>query len=87
MKPLGDPARHVLLVQGMARAAGLDPVALEAAGRLTQEDWAAMIRTCRGCTWAGDCEDWLARTDAVEVAPPTCLNRARLAALGLDIGG
>ena len=81
MKPLGDPGVHLRLVRGMARVTGIDLVAAAAGGRLTQGDWAGLVHVCRGCGWAGDCAGWLSRTDAAPVAPPGCLNRARLEAL------
>lgn len=81
MKPLGEPFVHLRLAQGMAQAVGIDLVAAAAGGRLTQGDWAGLVHVCRGCGWAGDCAGWLSQIGAAPVAPPSCLNRARLEAL------
>ena len=86
MTPLGDPCVHLRLVHGMAQATGIDLVAAAAEGRLTQADWAGLVRVCRGCGRAGDCARWLSRKGVAPVAPPICLNRARLEALRPEEG-
>ncbi|MDJ0860307.1 MAG: DUF6455 family protein [Dinoroseobacter sp.] len=81
-KKLGNEVDHIWLVQRMAKTAQVDLVAAYEAGDLTQEDWAAMIESCRGCGWAEGCGEWLSVPDqSAEVPPESCLNRARMAAL------
>ncbi|MHA6264999.1 DUF6455 family protein [Arenibacterium sp. CAU 1754] len=81
MEPLGELMKHVRLVSGMAKVTEADLVAAYESGALSQEDWAALVQTCRTCGWANRCEDWLQQTYPVEEAPKPCLNRARLSAL------
>jgi uncharacterized membrane protein YebE (DUF533 family) len=68
---------HVWLAQRMGRAADVDLGRAYADGQLTQKDWADIVQTCRGCSWAPQCDRWLARHDHEPCAPTTCLNRAR----------
>jgi hypothetical protein len=77
MKPLGKLMRHVGLVRGMARATDLDLAQVYENGVLSQQDWSDMVQTCRGCSWAPRCDDWLSHKDGAQCAPATCLNRAR----------
>lgn len=81
MQILGKLMRHVRLVSGMAKSTETDLIGAVKAGDLTQDDWADMVQTCRKCSWAGDCPNWLAAHDKADGAPHTCLNRARFAAL------
>ncbi|TMV09786.1 hypothetical protein FGK63_01580 [Ruegeria sediminis] len=81
MPPLGKIMTHLRLVLGMGRATGTDIVAAHEEGRLSQEDWAGMVQTCRACEDAGGCRAWLDQNESVEDAPKSCANRARLAAL------
>lgn len=82
MKPLGDPITHFWLVQDMAKTAGVDLVAARRAGRLNDEDWAAMVTRCRGCRWTDGCQRWLAaHQDGAEAAPEPCENRRIFAGL------
>ncbi|SDN55463.1 hypothetical protein SAMN05216196_101886 [Lutimaribacter pacificus] len=79
MHRLGNPIKHFWLVQDMARAASVDLADARRDGRLTTEDWAAMVTRCRGCQWAEGCQHWLRAQqqddDSAEV-PPACANRA-----------
>jgi len=84
MKPLGDPKKHFWLVQGMARATGVDLVQAADQGRLTQADWAQTVQTCRTCTWVDGCKAWLTTAAHVDVPPQPCRNRAQLAMLRLE---
>lgn len=84
MKPLGDPKQHYWLVQGMARATGVDLVHAVGKGWLSQRDWARTVQTCRACDWANGCKDWLRGDIFVDVPPKTCRNRAQLAMLRLE---
>lgn len=72
---LGDIMDHVRLVGRMAKATGTDLVGAYEAGVLTQEEWAGIVQTCRGCTWSERCGEWLDGHEAVQCAPSTCLNR------------
>ncbi|MEX0318644.1 MAG: DUF6455 family protein [Ruegeria sp.] len=81
MPRLGQIMTHLRLVLRMGRATGADIVEAHREGRLSQEDWADMVQTCRGCEWAPDCPEWLDENECVHEAPETCPNRARLAAL------
>lgn len=90
-KPLGDPVTHLWLARSMARAAGIDLGARQAAGELRQQDWADMIQRCRGCDFAraGGCRDWLrGRTAGAAAAavPAACANAATFHGLGAATG-
>lgn len=74
---LGNIMEHVRLVGRMAKATETDLVGAYEAGELSQEDWAGMVQTCRGCSWAGRCGDWLDCHETVGCAPKTCLNRQK----------
>jgi len=78
---LGRIMKHVRLISRMARATETDLVGAHEAGTLSQEEWAEMVQTCRGCDWAAECEGWLDAHDTASCAPETCPNRARFAAL------
>jgi len=84
MPHLGDPRRHYWLVQGMARATGVDLVGAFDQGRLNPAQWAGIVNACRRCGWSEDCGAWLRRRPAAASAPKTCRNRARLALLRLE---
>jgi len=84
MRPLGDPRDHYWLVQGMARAIGVDIVGAFEAGHLDHEEWAEIVECCRRCDWSAGCRDWLASAPAASCPPPECCNRARLALLRLE---
>lgn len=78
---LGSIMEHVRLVARMAKATGTDLVGAYEAGELSQEEWAGMVQTCRSCTWAGRCGEWLDGHEIVECAPETCLNRNKFKSL------
>lgn len=82
--PLGHPRRHYWLVQGMARATGLDLAKAVGDGRLTLHDWADIVHNCRACTCADGCDRWLASDPCVTAPPNPCRNRATLAALKIE---
>lgn len=81
MQVLGNTMEHVRLVSRMAQATGTDLMGATQAGKLSQEEWADMVQTCRSCVWSERCPDWLACHERVDAAPDTCLNRAEFAAL------
>ncbi|MRU16242.1 hypothetical protein FDP25_12440 [Roseovarius sp. A21] len=82
--PLGHPRHHYWLVQGMARATGLDLPGAVREGRLGLHDWADIVHHCRSCAGAGWCDQWLAGDPHVTSPPRTCRNRAALAALKIE---
>jgi hypothetical protein len=84
MAPLGAPRRHYWLVQGMARATGVDLVRAFDEGRLAPADWAETVERCRACGWADGCRKWLAAGATASVPPAPCRNRARFALLRAD---
>ncbi|MBE1284228.1 MAG: hypothetical protein GJ676_13030 [Rhodobacteraceae bacterium] len=80
MQKLGDMMAHVRLMSRMGKTVGVDLVRAHDAGLMSQEDWADLVQSCRGCDWAR-CPDWLDRHGSVETAPKTCPNHARFAEL------
>ena len=82
--PLGHPRRHYWLVQGMARATGLDLAEAVRDERMTLHDWADIVHNCRSCTSADGCGRWLVGDPCVASPPKTCRNRAALAALKIE---
>jgi hypothetical protein len=86
MQTLGDPLRHLRLMARMGKVVGADLSASFAAGDFDQQDWAAMITRCRGCSEVHRCERFLAaheQTDSPRSIAPMegCRNAARLTAL------
>lgn len=83
--PLGDPLRHYWLALSMAKAAGAEVVQAFAQGRLSQDDWAALVHHCRGCDWAQGCRRWLDHVEWGEQAiPEDCANRGVLERLKIS---
>ncbi|SDI46780.1 DUF6455 family protein [Lutimaribacter saemankumensis] len=78
MHSLGNPIKHFWLVQDMARSTGVDLAQARRDGRLSPEDWSAMVTRCRGCQWTEGCEHWLDanKQGADAEVPPGCANRA-----------
>ncbi len=76
MRPLGDSNIHFWRAQNMARITQVDLVAATACNQLTQDGWAQMVSTCRGCSWDHGCQRWLTahRRDQACDAPDTCDN-------------
>ncbi len=81
MMHLGQIMTHVRLILRMGQATGTDLVAAHKVGRLSQEGWAEMIQSCRGCEWACACPEWLDQNENAPHAPENCPNRKRFAAL------
>ncbi|REC54038.1 hypothetical protein DRV84_14365 [Rhodosalinus sediminis] len=86
MTPKGSEREHYWRVQRMAHAAGADPAAAWAAGRLDAPRWQALIERCRDCPWRAGCARWLARIERTDpdtpAAPPrACLNAEAITAL------
>lgn len=81
MKPLGNEIDHYWMLTDMAAATRTGLVAAWQDGRLSEEDWAEMVLTCRACRWATACRDWLDKVGTAEVPPAMCANRDTLARL------
>jgi hypothetical protein len=81
MKPLGDPHRHIQLVNGMAQALGADLTGAAANGALSQKDYAGIVTRCRGCSESDACEARLRSPDSFTEAPSYCRNADVLAKL------
>ena len=73
--------KHLRLVLRMGKATGVDIVSEHRSGRLSQDEWAGMVQSCRSCEWAGRCPAWLDENQSIAEAPETCPNRARFAEL------
>ena len=79
MPRLGQIMTHLRLVLRMGQATETDIIAAHHNGDLSQEDWADMVRRCRGCEWAKRCPEWLDDHECIAEAPETCPNRERFA--------
>ncbi|WP_170466612.1 DUF6455 family protein [Ruegeria arenilitoris] len=86
MQQLGKTMGHHRLVLRMGQVVGSDIVAEHRQGRLSQEDWAEMVRRCQGCEWACRCKDWLQNREFAQDAPETCPNREKFAVLRAQQG-
>lgn len=87
MKPLGDTKTHFWLAQKMAKITETDLVRAMEKAELTQEDWAEMVNSCRGCDWTNGCERWQEShvEETVEKPPTGCVNRDRFLSLKLAL--
>jgi len=74
MKPLGDPNRHIQLVNGMAQALGADLTGAASNSEVSQKQYAGMVTRCRGCSKPDACEARLRSTDTFTEAPDYCRN-------------
>lgn len=86
VKKLGESNRHFWLAQRMAMVTDTDLVQAMEKAELSQEDWAEMVRDCRGCDWEKGCERWLISQQADadspnEQAPDLCVNREKFLSL------
>ena len=81
MQVLGNVMDHFWRVKLMAKATHVDLVGALGQGAMSHEDWADIVNTCRGCTWAAKCDQWLSHNETAVCAPETCLNRARFDAV------
>jgi hypothetical protein len=77
-QPIGDEKEHFWLARRMAKATGTDLVGAMEDHALSQDDWAEMVRRCRGCEWTCGCKRWLddMAPDGRDV-PTTCVNHVR----------
>lgn len=84
MHPLGDAMQHLQLLVRMGKHLGADLVEAFEAGKISPEDWAEMITSCRGCDAPEHCRTWLECQERAEgevkTDPPPnyCCNAARL---------
>lgn len=87
MHPLGDAMQHLQLMARMGKHLGTDLAEAFEAGKISAEDWAEMITSCRGCDAPEGCRRWLEDQDRAEdaekspVPPGYCCNAARLLSL------
>jgi hypothetical protein len=87
MHPLGDAMQHLQLLARMGKHLGTDLVEAFEAGKISQEDWAEMITSCRGCEAPEGCRAWLENQerregeDKQDLPPTYCCNAARLLSL------
>ena len=96
MHPLGDAMQHLQLMARMGKHLGADLAEAFATGKISAEDWAEMITSCRGCDAPENCKRLLDRQDGRDmqhgaerpegsVEPPAyCCNAARLLRLRAD---
>jgi len=75
--PLGNPALHFELTRLAAANLGVCMTTALASGALSGKAHAAMITRCRGCPFAQDCVEALAKGEV----PAACANRAVLCGL------
>ncbi|MEP0154218.1 DUF6455 family protein [Pseudophaeobacter sp.] len=63
MHPLGDAMQHLQLMARMGKHLGADLAEAFATGKISAEDWAEMITSCRGCDAPENCKRLLDRQD------------------------
>nr|WP_281249789.1 DUF6455 family protein [Marivita hallyeonensis] len=82
-KPLGNTGVHYWLVQRMAKRCGIDTAQLFADAQIDQDDWAAMVQTCRACDCVSGCKRLLDQPSDTQLdsAPDECLNAELIALL------
>ena len=81
MKPIGKSMDHYWRVIGMANATDVNLVQAIEENRLTAQEWANMVETCRRCDWVPDCDRLLARDPKLQDAPSRCANCFKFASL------
>ena len=81
MKPLGNQMKRYWRVIGMANAVGVDLVKAHETDRLTDQQWAGMVESCRTCQWDDGCKAFLAQADGDQSVPADCLNAKRFEAM------
>lgn len=79
---LGDAELHFWLTRSVAKVMGISLTEAMSNGRLTAQDYASLVTTCRGCNRVGTCQCWLGeQLQTSPSAPPGCLNGTALATL------
>ena len=79
---LGDAELHFWLTRSVAKVMGISLSEAMASGRLTAQDYAAMVTECRECPLVQSCQCWLGEQRALaKSAPPGCANANQLKAL------
>ena len=79
-----DLDRAFWLTRSIGRSIGLSFSDAMEEGRLSPEDYAALIHACRDCPHAAPCAQWLAEAggpNGAERAPEFCRNSSALQAL------
>lgn len=79
---LGDAELHFWMTRSVAKVMGINLSEAMAAGRLTAQDYAAMVTDCRECPQVHTCQGWLGEQRQLSrSAPPGCANARLLEAL------
>lgn len=81
MKPIGKSMDHYWRVIDMANATDVNLVQAMDENRLTAQDWAEMVETCRRCDWVPECDRLLSRAPNLQNAPSRCANCFKFAGL------
>lgn len=75
----GDFDRHFWLTRSVARMIGVNLSQAMSAGRMTADDYCALITQCQKCGNSETCESWLAsQTGQSDRAPDHCANAPML---------
>lgn len=83
MSRLGDPALHFYMTRGIARLLDVNLGDALREGRLSPDAYAKMVTRCRGCAYAAQCKEMLAKTVDLDAPPPHCPNDASFRSLRL----
>lgn len=76
MKPLAKEIDAYWRVTAMAQATKTGVVRACQDGRLDQDMWSDMVKTCRTCSWAESCDEWVENQREIVSEPPhQCLNK------------
>lgn len=59
MAQLGDADLHFWLTRSVGRSIGLNFSDAMHTGRLSADEYARLVKTCRACDRAADCQRWL----------------------------
>lgn len=72
---LGRIRDHFWKTIRMAKTLGVDLATHKAQGTLSDQDYAHVVQTCRGCDWAHGCEAWMkAQSTGRPDVPQSCAN-------------
>ena len=73
---LGDLDKHFWLTRSVARVMGINLLEAMSEGRMSSDDYAAMVTQCRAGKCHHVCQIWLAcQTDTAAEAPHGCPHR------------
>lgn len=75
MQQIGDVERHFWITRSVARVMGVSLSDAMREGKITAQDYAAIVTKCRNCANAQRCQEWLAACQSItRSAPPDCVN-------------